>query len=52
MQDLPDDHRTAKLNLDARAWIKWDHPTTLPNPSLETLDDVELVEADTRLKTL
>ena len=36
----------------SRAWIRWDHPTTLPNPSLETLDDVELVEADIRLKTL
>ena len=31
----------------SRAWIQWDHPTTLPNPSLETLDDVELVEEDT-----
>jgi hypothetical protein len=28
----------------SRAWIRWDHPTTLPNPSLETIDDVELVE--------
>jgi hypothetical protein len=27
----------------SRAWIKWNHPTTLPNPSLETVDDVELV---------
>jgi hypothetical protein len=33
----------------SRAWIQWDHPTTLPNPSLETLDDVELVESDTTL---
>jgi hypothetical protein len=32
-----------------RAWIRWDHPTTLPNPSLETLDDVELVEGDSRV---
>ena len=29
----------------SRAWIRWDHPTTLPNPSLETIDDVELVES-------
>jgi hypothetical protein len=28
----------------SRAWIRWHHPTTLPNPSLETIDDVELVE--------
>ena len=28
----------------ARAWIKWSHPTTLPNPSLETLDELELTE--------
>lgn len=28
----------------ARAWIKWSHPTTLPNPSLETVDDLELME--------
>jgi hypothetical protein len=27
----------------SRAWIKWDHPTTLPNPSLESVDDVEEV---------
>ena len=33
----------------SRAWIHWDHPTTLPNPSLETLDDVELVESDVRV---
>lgn len=24
-------------------WIKWDHPNTLPNPSLEAVDDLELV---------
>lgn len=29
-----------------RAWIKWSHPTTLPNPSLETLDDLELIASD------
>jgi hypothetical protein len=27
-----------------RAWIKWTHPTTLPNPSLEPLDELELIE--------
>ena len=30
-------------NGSSRVWIKWDHPTTLPNPSLESIDDVELV---------
>ncbi len=31
----------------ARVWIKWSHPTTLPNPSLEYADDLERVgEAD------
>jgi hypothetical protein len=24
-----------------RAWIKWHHPDTLPNPSLEPVDDLE-----------
>jgi len=28
----------------SRAWIKWSHPTTLPNPSLETVDELALVE--------
>ena len=28
-----------------RAWIKWSHPTTLPNPSIEALDELELIEA-------
>jgi hypothetical protein len=28
----------------SRAWIKWSHPTTLPNPSLETVDELELME--------
>ncbi len=28
----------------SHAWIKWSHPTTLPNPSREHLDDLELVE--------
>ena len=28
----------------SRAWIKWSHPTTLPNPSLETVDELELIE--------
>jgi hypothetical protein len=27
----------------SRAWIKWQHPDTLPNPSLEPVDDLELV---------
>ena len=28
----------------SRAWIKWSHPNTLPNPSLEAVDDLELLE--------
>jgi hypothetical protein len=28
----------------SRAWVKWNHPTTLPNPSLEPVDDLEVVE--------
>jgi hypothetical protein len=28
----------------SRAWIQWQHPTTLPNPSLEPVDDLELLE--------
>ena len=43
----------------ARAWVKWDHPTTLPNPSLEMVDDLDraaasaapLVEEDRRSTT-
>jgi hypothetical protein len=31
----------------SRAWVRWLHPTTLPNPSLEAVDDLELVEAAT-----
>lgn len=27
----------------SRAWIRWTHPNTLPNPSLEAVDDLELV---------
>ena len=27
----------------SRAWVKWDHPTTLPNPSLEPVDALECV---------
>jgi hypothetical protein len=27
-----------------RAWIKWSHPTTLPNPSLEPVNELELIE--------
>jgi len=35
----------------SRAWIKWSHPTTLPNPSLETVDELELmVEGDGTLE--
>jgi len=29
----------------SRAWIRWSHPNTLPNPSLEPVDDLELVQA-------
>jgi len=25
-------------------WVKWQHPTTLPNPSRETVDDLVRVE--------
>ena len=32
----------------SRAWIKWQHPNTLPNPSLEAVDDLEVVPAATR----
>ncbi len=32
-------------NGGARVWVRWLHPTTLPNPSLEPVDDLELVEA-------
>jgi hypothetical protein len=28
----------------SRAWIRWSHPTTLPNPSRELIDDLEVVE--------
>jgi hypothetical protein len=27
-----------------RAWVRWSHPTTLPNPSLEMVDEIELIE--------
>ena len=27
----------------SRAWVRWNHATTLPNPSLETVDDLEPV---------
>ena len=27
-----------------RAWIKWHHPDTLPNPSREDIEDLERVE--------
>ena len=26
-----------------RVWVKWDHPDTLPNPSLENADSLEAV---------
>ena len=29
----------------SRVWIRWNHPDTLPNPSLEPVDDLELVIA-------
>ena len=32
----------------SRAWIKWSHPDTLPNPSLEAVDDLELVDGTER----
>ena len=28
----------------SRVWVNWSHPTTLPNPSLEPVDDLELLE--------
>ena len=28
----------------SRAWVRWIHPTTLPNPSLETVTDLEPLE--------
>ena len=28
----------------SRVWVRWQHPTTLPNPSLERVDDLELIE--------
>jgi len=28
----------------SRVWIKWSHPNTLPNPSLETVDDLERLD--------
>lgn len=30
-------------NGGSRAWIRWNHATTLPNPSLEPVDDLELI---------
>lgn len=27
-----------------QVWVKWDHPDTLPNPSLETADSLEAVK--------
>ena len=31
-------------NNASRAWVRWSHPTTLPNPSREFVDDLEVVE--------
>ena len=28
----------------SRVWVKWDHPTTLPNPSRESVDALESVD--------
>ena len=27
-----------------RVWVKWDHPDTLPNPSLEMADSLKAVK--------
>ena len=27
-----------------QVWVKWDHPDTLPNPSLESADSLESVK--------
>jgi hypothetical protein len=29
---------------DRQVWVKWDHANTLPNPSREAADDLELVK--------
>ncbi len=29
----------------ARVWVQWEHPNTLPNPSLELADELEVVTA-------
>lgn len=31
-------------NGSSRVWVKWNHPTTLPNPSRESVDSLECVE--------
>jgi hypothetical protein len=31
-----------------RVWVKWEHPDTLPNPSLELVADLEVVRARAR----
>ncbi|PYM19763.1 MAG: hypothetical protein DMD81_03165 [Candidatus Rokuibacteriota bacterium] len=31
-------------NRASRVWVRWSHPTTLPNPSLERVDELELVD--------
>jgi hypothetical protein len=30
-------------NGGSRAWIRWSHATTLPNPRLERVDDLEVI---------
>ena len=35
-----------------QVWVKWDHPNTLPNPSLEHSDSLEAVsDAEDRRST-
>ena len=37
-------HAAAQLLGEPRqVWVKWDHPHTLPNPSLESADSLERV---------
>ncbi len=31
----------------ARVWVRWEHPNTLPNPSLELVDDLEVIARST-----
>ncbi len=34
-----------------QVWVKWDHSNTLPNPSREAADDLELVKHPDELPT-